>query len=113
MSSRKNTIKTYTLADAQSLAASFQTVSTSVERLDRVCLYIDVKTSDAVGNVSVQSSIDNETWVDLPLGLVSIAGADQDYFIDLQVTSIPWVRVAWTRTSGTGTLTAKLSAKES
>lgn len=113
MSSRKNTIKTYTLADAQSLAASFQTVSTSVERLDRICLYIDVQTTSAVGAVAVQSSIDNETWVDLPLGLTGISSANQDYLIDLQVTSIPWIRVAWTRTSGTGTLTAKLSAKES
>ena len=113
MSNRKNTIKTYTVISGQSLGASFAGPSTSTERLDRVCLHIVCTTSDAVGAVAVQSSVDNQTWVDIPIGLTALAGANQDYFIDLQVTAIPFFRVAYTRTSGTGTMTVKLSAKES
>lgn len=120
MSMGKKTLPSYVIVAAQSLGSSFSTVPTNTARFDRVCLYMNA-TGTPTGVLSVQASNDyNPTtpgavahWADVPLSLTALSGSPQDYFIDIQMTAIPWFRLHYVFTSGTGSLYAVISAKES
>jgi hypothetical protein len=95
-----------------SLAASFTSEATSIKRFDR-CLLQIVCAGTPAGTLTVQGSADNITFVELPLSLTVLAGSAQNYFVDIQQTAIAWLRLKYVRTSGTGTIAATITAKES
>jgi hypothetical protein len=52
------------------------------------------------------------TWQALDLGTtLSATGAAGSLGVDITLSGVPWLRVVYTRTSGTGTLNAYISAK--
>jgi hypothetical protein len=112
MSGRKNVINNYVVLTGQSLGASFQSATIDVTYLDRVCFEIAATTSDAVGSITIQGSITGNVWVDLPLSAMTLSGANLNILIDLEATGLKLLRIAYTRTSGTGTIGASVSAKE-
>jgi len=82
-----------------------------------------VWTGTPTGSFDVQISMDHEedsfgtvltagTWTSLTLSpTISAAGAADNAYIDLNQLSCPFVRVVYTRSSGTGTLNAYVTAK--
>lgn len=80
-------------------------------------------TGTPTGVIKVQGSLDysptnnspavGPTWFDVDLSLNALTGAPNNYFIDFTETSIPWLRVVYTRASGTGSLDVVATAKES
>lgn len=118
MSHRKTTLPVFKMADAVSLGASYTSTPTFIDTIDRVFLVINV-TGTPTGTLTVQASIDYlnpgnaGTWFDMPLNLVPLAGASQDYVIDIQQTAIKAIRLKYTRTGSTGTMTATVFGKES
>lgn len=109
---QKRVLEPYKLVDAVSLASSFVSSPTSVKYLDRTLLQI-VCTGAPVGTVTVQASVDGTNWFDMPLGLVALTGSPQRYFIDISQSAIIQIRINYVATSGSGTMTAIVSAKES
>ncbi len=65
-----------------------------------------------VGNVSIQGSIDNVTWVDIDGTIQACGGADGSVTYDNQApTGLPYLRVHYAYSSGTGALTGTVFIK--
>lgn len=123
MSSRKNTLKLFQIITAGNMASGSITSSiTDIQFIDNISLQLNISGSPT-GTFSVQGSIDHQqdtqgnvsvdgNWVDLGLGLAVTAGNPTNILIDLNQASYSYVRVVYTRTSGSGTLNAFISAKE-
>ena len=112
MSYSKRIIDSYAILSSQSMASSFESGATSIKYMDRVCLHIQC-TGTPTGTLGIQASADGNNWVDMPLGLTALSGSPQDYFIDLQETALPWIRINYVSVSGTGSASATLTARES
>jgi len=125
MSVGKRTLSPYVIVNGTSMAGSFQSNPTSLERFDRAALEI-ICTGAPTGTVTVQVSVDfvpsnnylnpsvtPANWYDLPLPLVPLAGAAQTYLIDLNTTAFPWIRINYNFVGGAGNMTAVITAKES
>lgn len=106
------------MANAGDLSADYTSTPTDISTIDRVFLVINV-TGTPAGTLTVQASIDyvkNQnvgTWFDMPLSLVALAGAAQDYVVDIQETSIKALRLKYVSASGAGSITANIFGKES
>ena len=93
-----------------------------LQRLDRASIHL-IFTGTPTGEFEIQVSGDYElhadgsvknagTWTPLTLSQsLSASGSGDDIFIDLTSTGVPWIRVFYDFTSGTGSLNAFLSAK--
>jgi len=107
----KRTLDFSTLEVDKSMGATFQTASTNILHMDRVGYQISFTTSDAIGTFSVEVSNDDTVWVALTLSAaVTAASSDDDAFIDVE-TAAKFVRLVYTRSSGTGTLQAHITGK--
>ena len=86
---------------------------TVIDKIDMVCYQVSWTSSNAVGTISVQGSIDNSTWDDLTFNpaLAQPNSNNGAYLINLALIPFPYIRLKYTRGSGTGDLTVYLSAK--
>lgn len=104
------------LLQSTSLGASFNSSPTIISYADNIGYQINATTSDAVGTFAVQGSVDYQprtsdnpgvagNWVNLSLGggTPTLASANDSIIINLSMLPFNAVRVAYTRTSGTGT----------
>lgn len=126
---RKSNLISYKLSAAQSLAASFVSVATNIEYQDNVGYQFNVLSGSPTGALSVEISVDynqdtngNITnaghWVQLfqpdgttPVQISLAAGLPASSYIDMTQLSAPWIRFRYTRTSGSGSLDAFITAK--
>ncbi len=71
-------------------------------------------TGTMAGTLTVNCSVDNVHFLALTFSpvLTQPTGANLNYLIDLNQLPFPYLQVAYTNTSGTGTLTVYLSAKD-
>lgn len=117
---RKNAIQSYPIISAVSMGATITSEPTNVEFLDNIGLQIAWTSANAVGTITIQGSNTYVkspaagTWFDLTFSpsLTQPASNNGDYGISINQFPWAWLRVVYTRSSGTGTLTATLSAKE-
>lgn len=114
MSGRKNVNVPFTVLNAQSLATSFQSIPTNIQYQDRVGISITT-TGTPTGTLTIEGSIDAITWFTLTFdtAIAPLSGTPNDYFFDIEATALVWIRIAYAATSGSGTMTAKISTKES
>lgn len=122
MSGRKNRLVKYQNIVAQSMAGNVTSAVTNIEGLDNVGIQL-VWTVAPVGTFSVQVSADyaqdylgNVTvagnWVTVTLSpAITASGTADTAYIDMSNLSAPWIRVVYTRTSGSGTLNGYITAK--
>lgn len=95
------------------MAASITGPTTTLVTGDQVCYQVAWTSSNAVGTISVQGSVDGTTWNDLTFDPVLAQPASNNgaYLINLALIPFPYIRLKYTRVSGTGTLDVWLSAK--
>lgn len=132
MSDRKNNILKFPIINAGNMASASLTSSvTSIQYLDDIGLQF-TWTASPVGTFAIQVSADysqdtngNVTaagnWTPLTLsywnGTTLVTGTTlptsvgSPIYVDLTLLSAPWIRVVYTKTSGTGSLTALITAK--
>lgn len=105
-------------------AAMLTSIYTNIQGLDNVG-YQGTFTGAPVGTFSVQISMDYQpgtspnslpanagNWITLPLNpAITASGTGDSFYIDLNQMSAPWIRLVYTKTSGTGTLNAFVVAK--
>lgn len=86
---------------------------TTITTGDQVCYQVAWTSSNAVGVISVQGSVDGVTFYDLTFtpALTQPNSNNGGYLINLALVPFPNIRFKYTRTSGTGTMTVSLSAK--
>lgn len=79
---------------------------------DRVALQV-VWSAGAtpVGTVAIQGSLDGTNFVAMNVGTLSVAGNADHMVVDLTEMSLPFIRVLYTRTSGSGTMNVFLFGK--
>ena len=93
-------------------------VTSAVSFIEHMLLY-NVQatiTGSPVGTLKLQACIDvatptvSSSWNDVASSTVTISGADIVMY-DVSDISYKWVRLVYTRTSGTGAITALINAK--
>jgi hypothetical protein len=117
---RKNAIQAWPIINAVSMGATITASPTNVEFLDNIGLHVVWSSSNAVGTITVEGSNTYNpntgagTWFALTFSpvLTQPASNNGDYGISINQFPWSWLRVVYTRVSGTGTLTVTLSAKE-
>lgn len=123
MSGRKNRlVKFKTISSGDMSQATVTSSVTNIQGLDNIGIQLNF-TGSPVGTFSIQVSMDyaqdnygNVTdagnWVGLTLSPNPAAeGSANQIYIDLNQLSSPWIRVKYTKTSGTGTLNAFIAGK--
>jgi hypothetical protein len=102
--------------------ASITSTPTNIQYLDNVGIQL-TWTGAPVGTFSIQISSDYQrdaqgnvtnagNWVTLPLSpAITASGSADTAYIDMTQLSAPWVRVLYTKTSGTGTLQGYVTGK--
>lgn len=90
------------------LAANFDFEAVEILHLDKVSF--DVKwTGDPTGTLSIQVSNRGEDWSSIDSTITPAGVSDYD-FVDVE-TAAKFIRLSYSRTSGSGTLKAYLVAK--
>jgi hypothetical protein len=123
------------MANNKSVLHSFQTITagdmsqssitskvTNILNLDNVGIQLNWSGAP-VGTFAIQVSMDYQqdaqgnvtkagNWVSIALSpALAAAGSGDSAYADLAGLSAPWIRVVYTKTSGTGTLNAFISGK--
>ncbi len=95
------------------MSASITGPVTQIDKIDQVCYQVSWTSSDAVGTISVQGSVDNVTFIDLTFDppLVQPDADNGGYLINLALIPFPYIRFKYTRVSGSGRMEVYLSAK--
>lgn len=120
MSATKGTIGVFQSLTNASMATSLTSALTKIQNLDDIGIQVKWTSSNAVGTIAVECSINYNAnlatgdWVALTFdpALAQPASNNGSYLIDLQQVPFTWLRVTYTRVSGSGTLNVWLSAKE-
>lgn len=122
MSSSKQSLKKFrTITDGSMASATVTSLATDIRYLDNIGLQLNWSGSP-VGTFAVQVSADYEqdqfgnvvaagNWIPLTLSPSPSTAAGSPIYIDLTQLSAPWIRVVYTKTSGSGTLNAYIVAK--
>lgn len=105
------------MLDAESLGASFNSTLTDITAMDNVGIILTWTGTSPVGTIEVQVSNDTAatptTWTALDFGSsISISGNSGTHTININQNPFAKLRLAYTRTSGTGEVTAKLVMKQ-
>lgn len=117
----KNILSRFQIVTAGSLAASVTSTVTNIQYLDNVCIEA-IWTGTPTGTFAVQGSLDHQqdqygnvvtggNWVTLTGATASASGSGDVALFDLTQLSFPWVRLIYTRVSGSGTLNAYIGGK--
>lgn len=112
MSSTKNVILPFKYMDAISLGANITGNTIDVTYIDRVCFEVQAG-SGATGSFNLEGSVSGLVWVPFSIAAMSLSGSADNKLIDVQVTAISKLRLTYTKTSGTGTVTVWASGKVS
>lgn len=111
-----NLLKPVTIINAVSMASSITSSVVEIKNQDNIGIQLNW-TGTPVGTFAVQVSSDylQDTegnvmnagnWITLPISpSIAAAGSADSAFVDVNQTSAQYMRVVYTRTSGTGTLT--------
>lgn len=100
--------------------ASTTSAISNVENTDNIGIVLSWSGSSPVGTLTVDCSNDYDTqspgsahWVSLDFGsAISISGNTGSSIININQLPYTWLRATYTKGSGTGTLVAKLSTKQ-
>lgn len=124
MSAKRAIIKTYyAIGDTASvthpakvsgsMSADIVGPTTTIDVVDQVCFQVAWTSTTAVGVISVQGSVDGVTFYDITFNptLAQPASNSGGYLINLGLIPFTFIRLKYTRTSGTGTFTATMSVK--
>jgi hypothetical protein len=115
--SRKNVLPSFKFIDATSAGSSFTSQVTDITYLDNVAIHLLVpSTGTPIGTFSVLGSVKPDAadadCVAITLGSTPAAtGAGDQILINLPALAAPFIRVKYTKSSGTGTVTGWICGK--
>ena len=122
MSGRKSKLPKYQIVTNGDMSQA-QIISdvTNVELLDAIGIQLNWSGAP-VGTFEIQISSDYEkdsqgnvinagNWIPLDFSPAAETVLGSPIFVDIAITAAPWIRTVYTRTSGSGTLNAFITAK--
>lgn len=117
--SRKNNLRQFqNIVNGDMSQASITSSVTNLEFLDNIGVQLNF-TGSPTGSIAIQVSADYVQDVNgrvlnpghwVTIASASTSGGSPIYF-DIQMTSAPWMRVVYTKSSGSGTLNGFITAK--
>ena len=120
---RKNNLRQFKILSAGDMSqATLTSAITNIQHLDDIAVQFNFSGAPT-GTFSVEVSVDYAqdeegnvqnagNWIPMTLTPTPIAsGAAGSVFIDIQLTSAPWIRAKYTKSSGTGSVDMWISAK--
>lgn len=111
MSRKLVTLPYSVLTNGDMSTASLTTDVVPIQYGDSVGFQL-VWTGSPTGTFDVQGSLDQVTWTSITLSAsISAAGSGDHALIDMFALSFPWIRVVYTKGSGTGTLNVLATVK--
>lgn len=110
---RKNVVKSFNMFNAASLAADATSEITDVINLDKASIHITWTGTSPVGDILVQArNGELDAWYQLDFGsTISVSGNTGEHQLVFNELPFTHIRLFYDRTSGTGSITAKISAK--
>ena len=97
--------------NAVSMGSSFNGSTINGREARSILIQAVVSGSSALnGTLAVHASADNISWALLGTLTVTVT-TDGTNLFDITTTSVPYFRLVWTRTAGTGTLTSTVATK--
>lgn|SRR5574343_709044 len=118
----KNALAPHQIITSGDMSGDVTSDPTNIQFLDNISIQLNF-TGTPTGTFSVQGSLDYQqtspfakaatgNWIDLTLSPSPAAsGSASQILLDLNQLSFPWIRVKYTRSSGSGTLNAFISGK--
>lgn len=101
---RKSVLEPYTTVEAGDMSGSVTSPETSVKNLDQITYEIVWSGTSPVGEIQVQTQV-KDVWQAIALPTISISGNTGNHLITINSAShFHKLRVAYIRTSGTGSL---------
>ena len=117
-------------APSGSLASNIVSPVIDIKRFDQIAIQMNVTTANAIGSFVVEASLDYitsgsatdgsvlnaGTWVpfvvtDSQGNPIAVSAASVNHLLNLQQIAVPFIRVRYLATSGTGTCNVFLSGK--
>jgi hypothetical protein len=117
---RKNVIPSFKMLDSVSISTDQTSSTTNVTNLDRATIVLEWTGTSPVGVVTVeaqkkeiQNAIADTSWIELDFGTtIAISGNTGNHVLILDNLDFTDIRVQYVATSGMGSLTATLTAKQ-
>lgn len=99
-----------TLVSAVSMGANITSSSLDLNEANTYCAQL-IYTGTPTGTLKLQGSNDNSNWTDISGKSVALAGSAGSSFLSDTGFGYGFLRIVYTFTSGTGSLTATVNAK--
>ena len=105
---RKSVLEPYTMVTAGDMSGSITSPETSVKNLDQITYEIVWTGTSPVGEIQVQTQV-KDVWQAIALPTISVSGNSGNHLITINSAShFQKLRVAYIRTSGTGSMTINI-----
>ena len=101
----------YSLVTNGSMGASITSALQNLEQMMMAGIQANWSGTSPVGTLSLQISNDNTTWTDYSGSSTSVSGNTGNFMWNLWATPYQYIRVIYTRASGTGTLNVTVNGK--
>lgn len=111
---RKHVVHSHEMFDAVDISTSQTSSITNVEQLDQATIHINWTGTAPVGEITVEArNGSSDSWYELDFGAaaITVSGASGDHQILFSQMPFTDIRLQYTATSGTGSLTARLTMK--
>lgn len=110
---RKHVVHSYAMFDDVDISTNQTSSTTNVEQLDQATIHISWTGSSPVGEIIVDARNGSaDSWYQLDFGSsIAISGASGDHQILFKEMPFTDIRLRYVFTSGTGSLTARLTMK--
>lgn len=110
------------IADTQSISSNFASEAITLAHMTQFAVHLEYTGTGLNGTLKLEASNDSEDslptsvshWVDIPSSSVSVTAltGSAEQLWNIADCGYAWVRLSWTNSSGTGTLTyARICAK--
>lgn len=114
MSGRKNVLASYQTITNGTMGGNLTSIVTNAQYQDNIGMQVKWTSSDAVGVIAVEASINGSDYYALTFNpaLTQPSSDNGGYLIDINQFPFIYYRITYTRTSGTGTFNAWVTSKE-
>lgn len=99
------------IVSSGSMGGDITSSSINIQSFSKPCVHV-VFTGTPVGVFHVDGSNDNSNFDELSFNAQAPAGSADNFIFDLADVSVPYIRIRYVRTSGTGTLNATVTGKQ-
>ena len=108
----KPVILPFKLVDGEDLTSSFESEPLDIQYMDNIGVQINWDSSDGYGTFNIEVSLDKEIWNALPLSsFIQVNLSPGTAYVDLNQLSAVYLRVAYSRQSGSGFVDVWTTAK--